>query len=81
MNKNLSKDEYEKILLHGAAHIMKAKNDTKVDSTTTLDIDKLIKEGEEKHRQLKEQASLNVESMTKDNTFDFNMESIDMFKF
>lgn len=54
-NKNLSKDEYEKILLHGASHIMKQKNE-KVNSAIELDIDKLILEGELKHKALKEEA-------------------------
>ena len=47
-NKSLSKEEYEKILLHGAAHIMRMKND-KVTSSSEIDIDALVKEGEAKH--------------------------------
>jgi len=46
----LSKDEYEKILLHGAAAIMKQKNELKVNSAEEMDIEKLIMEGEMKHK-------------------------------
>lgn len=81
INKNLSKDEYEKILLHGAAQIMKQKNETKVNSAEELDIDKLILEGEQKHRALKDEANQQVEQLKSDKNFDFNIESIDMFKF
>jgi SWI/SNF-related matrix-associated actin-dependent regulator of chromatin subfamily A member 5 len=51
-NKNLSKEEYEKILIHGAASIMKQKID-RVQLGGELNIDKLIAEGTEKHMQLK----------------------------
>jgi hypothetical protein len=57
MNKNLSKEEYEKILLHGAAFIMQMKNN-KVGQTEggELDIDQIINEGVEKHRKIKQEA-------------------------
>jgi len=79
-NKNLSKEEYEKILLHGAATIMQRKNE-KVTSAGEIDIDKLIKEGVEKHKKLKELAESQVDMMKSDNSFDFTIESIDMFRF
>ena len=55
MNKNLTKDEYEKILLHGAAKIMQQKNQ-KIASSADIDIEKMIKEGEEAHKKTKELA-------------------------
>lgn len=58
-NKNLSKEEYEKILIHGAASIMRQKIE-KVDAAD-IDIDKLIEEGVQKHKQLKAQASKQIE--------------------
>ena len=42
-NKSLSKEEYEKILLHGAATIMKQKNDKVKYSVEDIDIENLIK--------------------------------------
>jgi hypothetical protein len=60
---------------------MRQKNETKVNSAEELDIDKLILEGEMKHKALKEEAANQVELMKADNSFDFNIESIDMFKF
>jgi hypothetical protein len=57
---NLTKEEYEKILLHGAATIMKAKNE-KVNQAGEIDIEKLIHEGELKHKQLRENAQLAVD--------------------
>lgn len=47
-NKGLSKDDYEQILLHGAAFIMKQKNE-KVLNVEEIDVDQLIEEGREKH--------------------------------
>ena len=55
-NKNLSKDEYEKILLHGAATIMRQKNDKVFSSAGDINIDKLIEEGEAKFMELKRAA-------------------------
>ena len=79
-NKNLSKEEYEKILLHGAAHIMKQKHE-KVTSAGEIDIDQLIREGEAQHQKLKEAAESQVDAMRSDENFDFTVESIDMFRF
>jgi len=53
-NKNLSKEEYERILLNGAASIMKQKN-AKIEARE-IDIDQLIKEGEENHKNLRKLA-------------------------
>jgi SWI/SNF-related matrix-associated actin-dependent regulator of chromatin subfamily A member 5 len=53
-NKNLSKEEYERILLNGAANIMKQKN-AKIEARE-IDIDQLIKEGEENHQNLQKLA-------------------------
>ena len=78
-NKNLSKGEYEKILIHGAASIMRQKIE-KVDAAD-IDIDKLIEEGVQKHKQLKAQASKQIERIQDDEAFDFNLDSIDMFMF
>lgn len=44
MKQGLSKDEYEKIILHGAAEIMQAK--ATLLSDQEYDIEKLINEGE-----------------------------------
>ena len=46
-----------------------------------MDIDELIKQGEEKHNKLKQAAESQVDQMQQDNAFDFNLENIDMFKF
>ena len=58
-NKNLSRDEYEKILLHGAATIMQRKNE-KISTGADLDIEKLMKEGEARHQALQEAARSQV---------------------
>lgn len=79
-NKNLSKEEYEKVLIHGASTIMKQKVD-KVNLLGEIDIDQLIDEGTRKHRALKEEAEKQVDQMQADGNFDFNMEAIDTFKF
>ena len=44
-------------------------------------MDKLIEEGLERHKELKVQANKQIEMMQEDNAFDFNLESVDMFKF
>ena len=78
-NKNLTKDEYEKILLHGAAKIMQAK--TEKVTAAEIDVDKLIEQGEENHRRLKEAAEAQISRFTNQNTFDLNLEHIDVFRF
>ena len=78
-NKNLSKDEYEKILLHGAAKIMQAK--TEKVAAAAIDVDKLIEQGEENHRRLKEAAEAQIAKFTTQNTFDLNLEQIVVFRF
>lgn len=50
-SKSLNKDEYTKVLLHGAAKIMQQKTD-RLDFTHDIDIDKIMSEGREKHREL-----------------------------
>lgn len=60
---------------------MKQKNELKVNSAEEMDIEKLIMEGEMKHKQLKEEVANQVELMKADKSFDFNLENIDMFKF
>lgn len=79
-NKNLSKEEYEKVLIHGAATIMKQKID-KVNLLGDINVDELIDQGVKKFKQLKEEAEKQVHQMNNDATFDFNLENIDMFKF
>jgi SWI/SNF-related matrix-associated actin-dependent regulator of chromatin subfamily A member 5 len=57
-NKKLSKDEYEKVLLHGATNIMQQKSDRiGLDGQNEeIDIDKLIEEGLDKAKKTKEEA-------------------------
>lgn len=80
-NKNLSKEEYEKILLHGAATIMQQKNDKVSSIGDGIDIEKIIKEGEERHHGLKQAAQSQAEMFKQQNAFDFSLEAIDTFKF
>jgi hypothetical protein len=51
----LSKEEYEKVLIHGAATIMKQKID-RVNLLDNINVDQLIEEGVKKHKKLKEEA-------------------------
>ena len=51
----MSKDEYEKIILHGAQQIMQSKTDM-IDFGININIDSLIEEGIEKNRLVNEQA-------------------------
>lgn len=55
----LSKDEYEKIMLHGANQIMAAKTDmVSLDTAADeIDIEALIEEGLEKNRKMVKMAS------------------------
>ena len=55
-SKGLSKEEYEKIIIHGAAEILQQKQN-KVNEDDECDIEKLIEEGEMKFNQLKEEAA------------------------
>jgi len=59
---------------------MKQKNE-KVTSIGEIDIDQLIRDGEAKHKMLKEAAESQVDMMRSDTSFDFTLESIDMFRF
>jgi SWI/SNF-related matrix-associated actin-dependent regulator of chromatin subfamily A member 5 len=87
-NKSLSKEEYERVLLHGAAAIMKRKQDKVVSAggcASDIDIDQLISEGETRYRELKKQAEDQIESTEQDNAykadFTFNFVSIDQYMF
>ena len=65
-------------MLHGAATIMQRKKEK---ISYDIDIDQLIQDGVAKHQELKEIADSQIEAMKSDHSFDFTMESIDMFKF
>lgn len=80
-NKNLSKEEYEKILLHGAASIVHQKNNKVTSIGTDIDIEKIIKEGIQRHNKLKDAAQQQAEMYKEQNAFDFSLEAIDTFKF
>ena len=80
VNSNLTKEEYEKILMHGAAAIFQMKSD-KVDSEKIIDIDLLIKEGEEKFRKNMEAAANQVDKIQKDSNFNFDLGQIDCLQF
>ena len=45
------------------------------------DIDALIQQGRQKHQELKQVAQENVSKIEQDTSFNFNLESIDMFMF
>ena len=62
--KSLNKDEYEKVLLHGAAKIMQMKTD-RLDFTGEIDIDKLMKDGLERCRELQKAAEKQSEKLVK----------------
>ena len=49
-NMSMSKDEYEKIIMHGAAKIMAAKTESVTFEPAEIDIEALIAEGIEKNR-------------------------------
>lgn len=49
----ISKDDYERMILHGAQNIIKNKTDV---NTSNLDIDQLVVEGTERHRRLLNEA-------------------------
>ena len=47
---SMSKDEYEKIIMHGAAKIMAAKTESVTFEAAEIDLESLIAEGIEKNR-------------------------------
>ena len=77
LSNNLSKDEYEKILLHGAAMIIEQKKQGLHDEE--IDVDKIIEEGEKKFHQLRDEANTQADKIK--NCFDFSYNEIDMFQF
>ena len=79
----LNKEEYEKIILHGAQKIMTAKTDM-VSMGADFDIETLIAEGLEKNKQVNEQADQHANQVAKDTQeegLDMTIHRIDMFKF
>lgn len=54
-SKTLNKDEYEKVLLHGAAKIMQQKTD-RLDFTHDIDIDQIMHDGMQRCKELQKQA-------------------------
>lgn len=77
ISNNLNKDDYEKILLHGAAMILQQKQ--QMLQQEEIDIDKLIEEGEKRAAELKEEASVQADKIK--NCFDFSYNEIDYFTF
>jgi len=71
---NVSKDEYEQIILHGALQIMQAKS-TLIEED--LDVDKIIEEGERRAKELQEEADRSAKGMPGD-VLDFTMESMSL---
>lgn len=81
----LGKDEYEKILLHGANKIMAAKTDM-LSVDDDIDIEALIEEGLEKNRKVQEMANEQADKIAEElrsnqDGFDMTVGRIDMFKF
>ena len=74
----LTKEEYEKILIHGAAEILQQKQQMLSDDGL-MDIDAIIEEGEKKFALLKEEASKHAEKLN--NAFNFEVEATDMLLF
>eukprot|EP00347_Sterkiella_histriomuscorum_P020084 403339166 len=77
ISSNLSKDEYEKILLAGAALILQQKQQAFQEEE--IDIDKLIEEGVQVARQLKENAEKQADQIS--NSFDFSYNRTDLLQF
>ncbi|CDW76777.1 chromatin-remodelling complex atpase iswi2 [Stylonychia lemnae] len=77
ISNNLNKDEYEKILLHGAAMILQQKQ--QAHQQEEIDIELLIQDGEQRALQMKEDATQQAEKMK--NCFDFSYNEIDYFSF
>ena len=68
--------------MHGAASIMKQKNEkVKASSLNNININALIQEGIKKHNDLKTEAENQVSNISSDNAFNFDLEGIEMFKF
>lgn len=80
--KSLNRDEYEKVLLHGAAKIMQLKTD-RLDFTCDIDIDKLMQEGLERCRALQKEAEKQSQKLVKGekNILDLTLQTMDCFKF
>ena len=79
-NSNLTKDDYDKILMHGASAIMKQKNE-KVQASQDIDIDALIEEGIKKHNNLKKEAENQVNNLKNENAFNFDVKETNLFMF
>lgn len=81
--------------MHGAAQIMRMKNEkVGFSDDQDIDIDKLIEEGERRHREIKEMAAARAEQVKTDialdsngeglnngSAFDFNMSQINSYVF
>jgi SWI/SNF-related matrix-associated actin-dependent regulator of chromatin subfamily A member 5 len=76
--KALTKEEYEKILIHGAAEILQQKQQMLSDDGL-MDVDAIIEEGERKFARLKEEAAKQAEKLK--NAFNFEVEQTDMLMF
>lgn len=76
--KSLSKEEYEKILIHGAAEILQQKQQILSDDGL-MDVDAIIEEGERKFAKLKEEAAKQAEKLK--NAFNFEVEACDTLLF
>lgn len=76
--KTLTKEEYEKILIHGAAEILQQKQQILSDDGLA-DVEAIIEEGEKKFAQLKEEAAKQAEKLK--NAFNFEVEATDMLLF
>lgn len=76
--KALTKDEYEKILIHGAAEILQQKQQILSDDGL-MDIEAIVREGERKFALLKEEASKQADKLK--NAFNFEVETTDMLMF
>lgn len=70
-NTSLSKEDYERIILHKASSIMAQKNS--IIEAQDIDINKLIEDGEASHLKMKKQTDSLVYNASQEKAFDFEI--------